>query len=79
MSSVTPPMIGTWTVTIHAVRPFTIHGDVYYELHVTRAEQPDQFLALRIPEHAARSAPVVGQTVVVTFLMGQVTNMELEK
>lgn len=69
-------MIGTWTVTIHAVRPFTIHSDLYYELHVTRPEQPEQLLALRVPQHAARSAPVEGQSVVVTFLMGQVTSIE---
>jgi hypothetical protein len=69
-------MIGTWTATIHAVRPFTIHSDLYYELHVTRPEQPDQLLAIRAPQHAARTAPTEGQTVVVTFLMGQVTNIE---
>jgi hypothetical protein len=69
-------MLGTWTVTIHAVRPFTIHGDVYYELHVTRPDQPEQLLAIRIPQHASSKAPAEGETVVVTFLMGQVTKVE---
>ena len=69
-------MIGTWTVTIHAVRPLTIHSDLYYELHVTRPEHPEQVLAIRAPQHAARTTPVEGQTVIVTFLMGQVTNLE---
>jgi hypothetical protein len=67
-------MIGAWTVTIRAVKPFTIHGDLYYELHVTRAEDPQTLLALRIPQHASPTAPVEGETVVVTFLMGQVTS-----
>ena len=77
MSAVGTPMVGTWTVTVQAVRPFSIHGDLYYELHVTRDEQPGQVLALRIAHHAATAGePRPGQRLVLTFLMGQVTKAE---
>jgi hypothetical protein len=68
------PMIGTWTVQVKAVRPFTIHSDLYYELHVVRDDEPDQVLGLKVPQHAADGEPQVGQRLVVTFLMGQVTS-----
>ena len=69
-----PPMIGTWPVRVEAVRPFTIHGDLYYELHVTRLDQPSlQVLAVRIPQHAAPSTPKPGDALELKFLMGQVT------
>ena len=68
------PMVGNWTVQVKDVRPFLIHGDLYYELHVVRAgDAPDQMLALKVPQHAAAGEPRVGQTLEVTFLMGQVT------
>jgi len=77
MSSVSTPMVGTWTVNVKAVKPFTIHGDVYYELHVTRDEQPEQVLGLRIPHHVVSAgAPQPGDRLVLTFLMGQVTKVE---
>ena len=77
MSPLSTPMVGTWTVDVKAVKPFTIHGDLYYELHVTRDEQPDQVLALRIPQHAPTNGePRPGQRLVLTFLMGQVTKAE---
>ena len=69
------PMVGSWTVDVAAVRPFTIHGDVYYEVDATRADDGSR-LALRVPQHAAAglAAPLAaGQRVAVTFLMGQVT------
>ncbi len=74
----TPPMLGSWPVLIHAVRPFTIHGDQYYELHITRLdESPDgsgnELLAIKVPQHAPPSVPLEGQKLSVTFLMGQVT------
>jgi len=72
------PMLGSWTVTVRAVRPFLIHGDLYYELHVVRAEgPPDQVAILRVPQHAAPQAPQEGQTLEVTFLMGQVTGTKV--
>jgi hypothetical protein len=56
------------------VRPFTIHGDLYYELHVIRRDDAGgQVLALKVPAHATSAAPASGQTLTVTFLMGQVT------
>jgi hypothetical protein len=71
-------MMGTWTVTIHDVRPFTIHGDVYYELNVWREDQPaDHRTLLRIPQHAADRQLRAADRVAVTFLMGQVTSVKV--
>jgi hypothetical protein len=67
------PMVGNWKVRVHEVRPFTIHGDLYYELHVTREEDPENLLALRVPQHAINGQPATGDLFEVTFLMGQVT------
>jgi hypothetical protein len=70
-----PPMIGSWQVRVEAVRPFSIHGDEYYELQVTRTETPEEAagFVLRVPEHATAGEPVAGQRLEITFLMGQVT------
>ena len=48
------PMVGSWVVDVQAVQPFTIHGDLYYELHVTRRDDAagGQVLALKVPAHA---------------------------
>jgi hypothetical protein len=67
-------MVGSWTVTVHNIRPFTIHGDLYYELHVTKEGQASA-MAIRAPQHACGSISV-GDTVAVTFLMGQVTSVK---
>jgi len=68
------PMIGTWTVTVNESRPFTIHGDEYLELHVTHAEDASHHL-VRVPRHAATMPVPIGGRVVLTFLMGQVTEV----
>lgn len=67
------PMVGSWSVTVRGVRPFMIHGDLYYELHVVRDDVPDQLLSLKVPQHATSVEPQAGQRLTVTFLMGQVT------
>ncbi len=67
-------MVGTWQVRVHAVRPFTIHSDVYYELHIERPETPGQFLGVRMPQHASPEPPQVGDELELTFLMGQITS-----
>lgn len=68
------PMIGTWVVEVRAVKPFAIHGDLYYELHVVRTDVPDESMtALRVPQHATVGEPKAGDRLNVTFLMGQVT------
>jgi hypothetical protein len=68
------PMVGSWSVEVKAVKPFTIHGDLYYELHVVRMDDPiNQLLAIRVPQHAVAQPPEAGQKLSVTFLMGQVT------
>jgi hypothetical protein len=44
------PMVGSWSVQVKEVRPFTIHGDLYYELHVTRTDVAHtDLLAIRVP------------------------------
>jgi hypothetical protein len=69
------PMIGNWTIQVQAARPYTIHGDLYYEVHATKTDDPAQSpFVLRIPQHAIPSQPTVGQNLSVTFLMGQVTS-----
>ena len=69
-----PPMIGSWTVRVEAVKPFTIHGDQYYELHVVRTNDAEgNVLALRVPQHALSQSPAAGQVLLVKFLMGQIT------
>jgi len=71
-----PPMIGSWTVRIEAVRPFTIHGDLYYELQAVRTnDSGGNVLSIKIPRHAAGAEPQPGHTVVIKFLMGQVTEV----
>ena len=75
MSQVQPPMIGQWNVLVHAVRPYTIHSDLYYELQVSRLDEDGtKGYALRIPEHAAARMPNPGDRLTLTFLMGQVTS-----
>lgn len=72
----TLPMMGTWTVRLHEVRPFTIHGDSYYELVVERAEEPGRLLGLRTSAHAVEEGVLrAGGRVAVSFLMGQVTGV----
>jgi len=68
------PLVGTWTVRVADVRPFTIHGDLYYELHGVRVDDASS-LSLRVPQHAVAEPPAAGQLLTVTFLMGQVTGV----
>jgi hypothetical protein len=75
----TTPMMGAWPVEVRAVKPFTIHGDLYYELHVVRTDVPAETMtALRVPQHATAGEPKVGDRLKVTFLMGQVTGARPE-
>ena len=76
MISMQLPMTGSWSVQVKAVRPFTIHGDVYWELQINRIDEPStNDLLIRVPQHAAKVEPVAGQRVSVGFLMGQVTSL----
>jgi len=59
---------------VKAVRPFTIHGDIYWELQARRIDPASgDLLQLRVPQHAAKAEPLAGQRLSVAFLMGQVT------
>lgn len=73
-----PPMIGDWLVEVRAVRPYTIHGDLYYELHVLNPDNPAQLMAIRVPQHAIQGEPLQGEKLTLTFLMGQVTAAKRE-
>jgi hypothetical protein len=67
-------MIGSWTVQVKATRPFSIHGDLYYEIQAVRTNDASgASLTLRLPQHATTGEPQPGQTLLVKFLMGQVT------
>ena len=71
------PMVGSWSVQVSEVRPFTIHGDLYYELHVTRLDSPSSdLLAIRVPQHALAGSPKPGDKLSIAFLMGQVTTAQ---
>jgi hypothetical protein len=76
----TVPMIGNWRVKVLDVRPFTIHGDLYYELKVVRDESSaDQMALLRVPQHAFEATPTSGQVLNLSFLMGQVVSAKLDE
>ena len=67
-------MFGSWPVVIRSARPFSIHGDLYYEILVDRTDDPSAGATLlKVPHHAVTTEPAVGAKVTVTFLMGQVT------
>lgn len=68
----TLPIAGNWTVDVQGVRPFTIHGDLYYELQIVQTTSGHAML-IRIPQHASPRPPEVGDRLKLTFLMGQVT------
>ncbi len=68
------PMMGSWSVEVKEAKPFTIHGDLYYELLVIRLDDPTHaLLAIRVPQHAMSGTPKTGDKLAVSFLMGQVT------
>jgi hypothetical protein len=74
------PMVGSWTVRVIAVRPYAIHGDLYFELRVARTDAPvpaGSSLVMKVPQHAVAGGaePQPGQVLAVTFLMGQVTGV----
>jgi hypothetical protein len=80
MTPIQTPMIGNWTVRVVGVRSYTIHGDLYYELHVVRTDTASAggasaggALVIKVPQHAVVGEPQVGQVLAITFLMGQVT------
>lgn len=71
-------MIGSWTVQVKAARPFSIHGDIYYEIQGIRTNDPTgTLLTIRLPQHATTAEPQPGQTFMIKFLMGQVTEARL--
>ena len=73
------PMVGSWSVEVKDVKPFTIHGDRYYELQIVRLDDPTpQLLVIRIPQHAIKEVPKAGDKLAVSFLMGQVTGVEFK-
>lgn len=70
-------MMGSWTVQVEEVRPFSIHGDRYFELRVWRVGAGSETQSVvRIPEHVSSGPPIVGERYSMTFLMGQVTALK---
>jgi hypothetical protein len=68
------PIIGDVAVQVHQVKPYAIHGDLYYQLIVTRVDDAaSEMGSIAVPQHAAQSPPQPGDRLTVTFLMGQVT------
>jgi hypothetical protein len=68
-------MAGEWRVHVHAVHPFAIHGDPYFELHVIRADDPEnRLLAIRAAAHVFQTPPASERTYTLKFLLGQVTS-----
>jgi len=67
------PLFGPLTVLIHTVRPYSIHGDLYFECLVSPTDNPADRSALRLPNHLINPEPRPGETLTLTFLMGQVT------
>lgn len=74
------PLAGSWTVDVDAARPFTIHGDVYYDLSGTRVDDPAAAgpVVLRVAAHAVPTGTPTAGRLRVTFLMGQVTAVTAE-
>lgn len=74
------PIVGSWIVRVEATRPFAIHGDRYFEMQITRLDEPSATQSIvRIPELAIVGAPLVGERYSITFLMGQITSVKPEK
>lgn len=71
-------MIGSWQIEVFGVRPYTIHGDLYYELQVRRLDvNEENGYAVRVPQHAVAQPPVIGDRLNLTFLMGQITSAKV--
>jgi len=74
-----PPMFGNWSVEVVEVRPFSIHGDSYYELHIVRVEDREgPVIALKVAPHSIKGGamPKERDRLTVSFLAGQVTSIK---
>ncbi|HWE04067.1 MAG TPA: hypothetical protein VG326_16800 [Tepidisphaeraceae bacterium] len=73
------PMFGSWSVQVSDIRPFAIHGDAYYEMHVSRIDDPEGSpVSLKVAQHVIKSAvPKAGDKVNISFLAGQVTSVKV--
>ena len=69
-------MAGAWRCRVVDGRPFTIHGDAYWELAVVSVADGAAW-TIRVPAHAVAGGemPAIGSVVEVTFLLGQVTGV----
>ncbi len=75
------PLAGTISGRVISATPVSIHGDRYLDLLVQTPEQvaTDQATRLRVAAHAVAAGEtlVPGHAVRVTFLMQQVTRVEV--
>lgn len=74
------PIAGTWRVRVLQCHPFSIHEDRYWELWVVRREEKaeeafDRPHVLRVPAHLFSEPPLVGQSIRLEFLVGQVISV----
>ncbi|MCA3005572.1 MAG: hypothetical protein ACK51N_06760 [bacterium] len=76
----TLPLAGSILAGVLSVERLSIHGDVYFDLHLLAdGAPPDRPLRVRVPLHALDGGqpPPEGRRVRLTFLMQQVTRCEL--
>lgn len=75
------PIAGSIEAVLAHVSSASIHGDVYFDLVLQTAEmaREDRAVQVRAPRHAVEGGqpPEVGSRVRVSFLMQQVTGVEV--
>lgn len=79
METITLPMVGSWQVRVVSARNYSIHGDAYVELGVTKDEWAGKGFLLKVPQHAMSGLEAgldrLPMEMKVDFLMGQVTRV----
>jgi hypothetical protein len=80
-------MAGAARAHVINVKQVSIHGDIYYDATVLLEENPaaaggasggphSKPVGIRIANHLCSRPPIAGDTVKLTFLMGQVNGVE---
>ena len=77
--SALPPIAGDVSGEVVEARTISIHGDLYHDLVLQTTTGAPERTQLRAPSHACPRAPEVGDRVVVSLLMGQVTGVRFEE
>ncbi len=74
-----PPIAGEIVGRVVESTTISIHGDLYYDLVIEPASTATEAVRLRAPSHGCPRAPVPGERIVVSLLMGQVTALRFEE